>query len=307
MITVDRTPLNYQTTLPERRLELRAGLFSAVDFFDYNSEASDPHHQFLNWAIDNDGWYDYPADTRGYTYGIMATYKSPRLAARFLEAAMPNVANGETLDLDKNTHSESYEVEFPYKSFITSRPGIIRLLAFENHADMGNYNQAIKTFEAGYTPTPEITAVQKPGTVKYGFGINIEHEIADEITVFSRVGFNNGATETYTYTEVDNTLVLGVGVQGSRWKRPTDKLGFALVSNGLSQPHRHYLALGGLGFDLGDGGLNYGRENLGEIYYTCHLWKGLYFGPDFQYVINPGYNRARGPVPVFGLRLHVDI
>jgi hypothetical protein len=182
----DRSPANLSTKLPERRLELRAGAFSAVDFFNYNSVGSDTHHQFMNWAICNDGWYDYPADTRGYTWGGMLEYQSPHFAARFLEAAMPIVANGESLVWrPSTTHSESYELEFRRK-FIRNRPGIVRLLAFENHANMGYYQTAINDYYAGYSSSPNITSVGKPGTVKFGFGINCEQELLDGVTAFTR-------------------------------------------------------------------------------------------------------------------------
>jgi high affinity Mn2+ porin len=304
----DRGPANLSTKLPERRIECRIGAFSATDFMNYNSVGSDTHHQFLNWCICNDGWYDYPANTRGYTWGGEWEYQSPHFAAKFLEAAMPIVANGESLVWRPSTaHSETYELEFRHKTLPNRAPGIVRLLAFQNTADMGNYRQAINTFLAGYTPTPNIVAVAKPGTVKFGFGINAEQEIAEGVTAFTRMGFNNGATETYCFTEVDNTFVVGLGFDGARWHRRGDKFGVAVLSNGLSKAHRQYLALGGLGFDLGDGALNYGREEAGEAYYTFHLWKGIYFGPDFQYIINPGYNRDRGAAAIFTLRLHVDI
>ena len=83
MVLADRSPANLSDKLPERRFEIRVGKFSATDFFNCNSAGSDTHHQFMNWTVDNDGWYDYPADTRGYTCGAMLEYQSPRFAARF--------------------------------------------------------------------------------------------------------------------------------------------------------------------------------------------------------------------------------
>jgi high affinity Mn2+ porin len=64
--------------------------------------------------------------------------------------------------------------------------------------------------------------------------------------------------------------------------------------------------LGGLGFLLGDGRLNYGRENIVETYYTAHVWRGIYTSFDLQHINNPGYNRDRGPVLVPSLRLHLE-
>jgi len=36
------------------------------DFFDMNDVGTDSHSQFLNWTVDNNGAYEYAADTRGY-------------------------------------------------------------------------------------------------------------------------------------------------------------------------------------------------------------------------------------------------
>ncbi|MGB8802731.1 MAG: hypothetical protein WCC97_18790, partial [Candidatus Acidiferrales bacterium] len=66
MVTVERGPLSLATSVPARRIEFRLGKFTIPDFFDINSYGSDSHLQFLNWTVDNDGAYDYAANTRGY-------------------------------------------------------------------------------------------------------------------------------------------------------------------------------------------------------------------------------------------------
>jgi carbohydrate-selective porin OprB len=86
-----------------------------------------------------------------------------------------------------------------------------------------------------------------------------------------------------------------------------DRAGFAFTANALSGDHREYLALGGQGFLLGDGRLNYSREKIVELFYTVHLWRGVFGSFDLQHVNNPGYNRDRGPVLVPALRLHLDL
>jgi carbohydrate-selective porin OprB len=123
---------------------------------------------------------------------------------------------------------------------------------------------------------------------------------------FARWGWNEGQHESFAYTEVDQTWLAGADIAGHRWKRDLDKFGAAFVSNGISADHQHYLALGGLGFLLGDGGLSYGRETIVESYYNAHLWRGLFGGLDLQHVNNPGYNRARGPVLIPGFRVHLE-
>jgi carbohydrate-selective porin OprB len=171
---------------------------------------------------------------------------------------------------------------------------------------MGSYRQAIDNFLAGVTPVPDITAHPLQTTIKYGFGANFEQPFNDWIGLFGRWGWNEGRHESYAYTEVDQTVELGVGASGARWGRQFDRAGLAFVSNGISRDHQQYLALGGLGFLLGDGRLNYGRENIVETYYTLHAWRGVYPSFGFQYVANPGYNRDRGPVLVPSLRLHLE-
>jgi hypothetical protein len=151
----------------------------------------------------------------------------------------------------------------------------------------------------------DITAHRRPGRTKAGIGVNVEQSTGRGFTVFGRAGLDNGRVESFTYTEVDRSLELGLGSTELPWHRG-DRLGVALVSNGLTPDHREYLARGGLGFLLGDGGLTYGPERIVEAYYTCVVGWGLSFAFDVQHIANPGYNRDRGPTSVFALRAHLD-
>jgi carbohydrate-selective porin OprB len=171
---------------------------------------------------------------------------------------------------------------------------------------MGVYRDAVRDFLAGKTIAPDITAHPARSTIKYGFGLNTEQELTARLRVFARLGWNEGRHETFAYTEVDSTALLGVDYRGDRWKRSLDKVGAALVSNGISKDHALYLKLGGQGFLLGDGNLTYRREQVLEAYYNLHLWRGAFAAANVQYITNPGYNRDRGPVAVPGVRVHVD-
>jgi high affinity Mn2+ porin len=303
----ERTPYSLFSELPERRIEIRFGKFSLADFFDLNSYGTDTNFQFMNWAVDNAGTYDYAADTRGFTFSAMVEYHhNQHLTLRFAEGLMPKVANGIHWDADlSRARAENIEVELHGK-VLRRQEGTVRFLSFVNHANMGDYRQAIDNFLAGSTRVPDITAHPLRTTVKYGFGVNFEQPLNNWMGVFGRWGWNEGRHESYAYTEVDATDQIGVGASGSRWHRRFDRAGLVFVSNGISRDHQQYLALGGVGFLLGDGRLNYGRENIVETYYTAHLWRGFYSSFDFQYVSNPGYNRDRGPVVVPSLRLHVE-
>ena len=292
--------------LPRRRLEIRFGKFTMPDFLDLNSVGSDTHFQFMNWTVDNSGAWDYAADTRGYTVGVMADYEDRHWGFRFAEGLMPKVANG--IDLvwrPWQVHAENWEYELRH-GVIPKKPGIVRVLAFTNYANMGIYRDAVAQFQQGLVSTPDITHHPWYITRKYGFSLNLEQSLAPNLTLFARSGWDNGKTESFAYTEVDLTLAVGVGVNGAQWHRKYDRFGVALVSNGIKKDHQKYLALGGLGFLLGDGRLNYGRENIVESYYTAHVWRGIYLAPGVQYIVNPGYNRDRGPVVVPTLRLHVE-
>ena len=302
----ERTPLSLFTQLPVRRLEIRFGKLSLVDFFDLNVYGSDSNFQFMNWSLDNNGAYDYAADTRGYTYAAMMEYDDRHWAVRFAEALMPKVANGINLDADLGrAHSENVEFEL-HHSLLPKREAVLRLLGYANHANMGVYSVAIANFLAGNTPKPDITAHPPQTTIKYGFGANVEQPLTDWLGVFARWGWNEGQHESYAYTEVDQTEQVGAGAKGTKWKRKQDRAGLAFITNGISRDHQQYLALGGVGFLLGDGKLNYGRENIVETYYTLHVWRGIFTSLDAQHIDNPGYNRDRGPVFAPALRLHVE-
>jgi hypothetical protein len=304
--TSARTPFSLFRTLPVRRLEIRFGKFSMVDSFDTNTYGTDSTFQFMNWTVDNNGAYDYSADTRGFTFGAMLEYHDRRWAVRFAEGLMPKVANGIHLDADvSRAHAENIEFEL-HGTVLRRQEGVVRFLSFVNHANMGSYREAVDNFLAGKTAKPEITAHPLRTTIKYGFGVNFEQPLNGWMGVFGRWGWDEGRHESFAYTEVDQTVEIGAGGNGKRWNRKFDRAGLVFVSNGISRDHQQYIALGGLGFLLGDGRLNYGRENIVESYYTLHVWRGIYPAFGVQHINNPGYNRDRGPLVVPTLRLHLE-
>jgi hypothetical protein len=306
-IASERNPLSLFTQIPARRLEIRAGKLQLVDFFDVNSVGGDSHLQFLNLTIDNNGAYDYAADTRGYTVGALLDFEDHNWGIRFAEALMPRQAN--FIDLQWNlARARAENIEFELrKSVLRKRRGVLRILSFVNHANMGDYRVAIQQFENGETAKPDITNHPLLTSAKYGFGANFEQGITESISAYGRFGWNEGRHELFAYTEVNQAVTFGAVAAGKRWHRALDRAGIAFSSNALSGDHRLYLALGGKGFLLGDGRLNYGREKIFETFYTVHLWRGAYGAFDLQHINNPGYNRDRGPVLVPAVRLHFDL
>jgi hypothetical protein len=325
----DRGPISSFSSVPRHRLELRVGKMSTADLFDINPVGSDSHMQFMNWTVDNNGAYDYAADTRGYTYGAVVEYQGPYVETRFGLMLMPKVANGLELDwnIGKN-RAENLELEIKYSRREDWR-GTLRLLGYLNHAAMGSYADAIAASEASGL-APDITASRKNGRLKGGFGINEFQELGPLFRVFSRIGWNDGQNESFAYTEVDNTIAVGGDVRGTRWGRHNDRVGLAFVSNGISSVHADYLRHGGVGFLLGDGPgcgdvtdpitkmkvwtcapvsrsyLTYGRETIVEQYYNVQVWWGAFLAEDVQLIANPGYNSDRGPVWVFSIRGHLE-
>jgi hypothetical protein len=306
-VEAGRDPLDLARSIPARRIEFRAGKFDLADFLDTNTYGSDSHLQFLNWTVDNDGAWDYAANTRGYTDGVLLEYDDHWFTARFAEALMPKVANGINLDADI-ARARAENLEFDAQgSLIAHRVGTVRLLSYLNHGNMGNYREAIDDYLAGSRISPpDIIDTRRQGRHKYGVGLNFEQEITSQVGVFGRLGWSDGHNESFAYTEDDRTLELGGFTKGGWWHRRNDRAGIAFVANGIVAAHQQYLALGGLGFLLGDGGLTYGPEKIFEGFYTAHLWRGFFASFDLQHINNPGYNQARGPVTVTGLRFHAD-
>ncbi len=305
-VATERNPLSLATSLPARRIDIRVGKMGLPDFFDVNAVGGDSHLQFMNWTVDQNGAWDFAADTRGYTYAMLLEYDDHNWAARFAEGMMPTVANGIHLDWHLDV-ARAENVELEHRHQLLGRDGAVRLLAYVNHAHMGNYRQAIKAFRAGQDPVPDITAHEASGRTKYGFGLNAEQAVTDALRVFGRLGWNDGQNETFAFTEVDRSGAVGADLRGTSWRRENDKVGLAFSVNGLSNDHREYLALGGRGFILGDGRLNYNTEQILETYYTFHIWRGVFVAADLQYIRHPGYNRDRGPVIVPGFRFHADL
>ncbi len=304
----ERNPVtSILTNLPERRLELRAGKFSTADYFDVNSAGSDSHLQLLNWVADNNGSYDYAADTRGYTFGAIIEYEDKSWGLRFGEMLMPKVANGPNLDADlARARSENIELE-ARPELLTDRKTVLRFLSYVNHANMGSYREAIQASLNGADSVPDITAHRRQGRIKYGFGFSFEQELTAATRIFGRIGWDEGQNESFAYTEVNQSVELGGDYRLQRFARPQDKIGLAFMTHGISRVHQLYLALGGQGFLLGDGRMTYAREDIVEGYYTALLRRGVYLGPDLQWIAHPGYNKDRGPVTVVSLRLHLEL
>ena len=283
------------------RFTLSVGKFTPTDFFDNNRYSHDPRTQFLPWSIMYNGAWDYPANVRGYTYGIAADFNQKYWALRYGIFAEPTFANGAPLD-PKFLKANGQVVEYEQRYGLDEHPGALRLLAYLNRAHMGDYLESLQQMPVN----PDVTATAAY-RYKYGFGLSWDHELTKQWGVFARLGWNDGHTESWAFTAIDRLAELGMLLKGKCWCRPDDVVGLAGCINGLSGDHRNYLAAGGLDFIIGDGKLNYGPEEILDFFYNFQLTKGIFVAFDFQEVNHPAYNRDRGPVSIYTLRVHLEI
>jgi high affinity Mn2+ porin len=284
----------------QRRLELVLGKFSLSDYFDTLDPSHDARTQFLNWSLMDMAAWDYAADTRGYTWGLYAQYTDVRWGVRAAVVLEPQVANELQLDLNlAQAHGDNLEFQWRYEWL--QSPGTVRLLLFMNHAHMGSYAVA------NAQPKPPDIVATRGYRSKAGVALSVEQRFGTLGTAFVRLGASDGRSESWAFTEVDQSVALGFAVEGTRWRRAADRVGVACVFNGLQADHANFLKRGGHGFMLGDGALRYGAEKIVEAYYAYNPvdWGGVTV--DLQGVAAPGYNRDRGPTVLAALRLHLAL
>ena len=299
-VRVDPGPNQLGGARDRDALTLTLGKLATTDVVDANPLSNDPHTRFTSWGLWASAAYDYPADVRGYTWGAAADLALGRWSARgglFLE---PTTANGSELEW-RLGRARGLALEGELRFEPGGRPGAVRVLVFLNTARMGSYRRALEDPSAGL----DVAATRAPGRTKYGFAASANQQVNETLGVFARGSWNDGATESWAFTEIDRSLAAGAVQGGARWGRPADEAGLALVVSGLSAAHRAYLQRGGLGFLIGDGALRYGPELLGEVYYRLALGRAVSFVGTYQPILNPAYDRDRGPVHVFTGRAHL--
>jgi high affinity Mn2+ porin len=279
-------------------IELTVGEISLLDIFDKNTYAGDPTSQFLNWAlVGNEAW-DYPANSLGFITGFAAELYQPNWALRYGMFQIPAQANGLAID-QAYLDAWGMVTEFERHLSLRNHPGSIRLLAYLNRARMGSYSEAI---DSPIRPADIVDT--QAYRYKYGFCLNLEQELMKDVGLFARLGWSDGQSQAWVYSDVDQSASMGVSLNGDLWKRPDDTYGLAGVVSAMSHIHQEFLEDGGLGILAGDGALNYGLEKAMETYYNFKVWKSLHLTADYQFVIDPAFNRARGPVSILGGRVH---
>jgi len=325
--------------VPKERLVITFGKFSLSDIFDQNVTSHDPTTSLLNWSLMDAGAWDYPSNTRGYTYALSLKLVKKNYTIRFCSAVNALWSNGLVTENFipspsewARAHGELLEVTIPLKKDFSNT---IKITGFANHGRMGVYKDAAKLLKSNDSLAVVISGDNgstslNDGTThlvsraldsvrgrngayysKFGFILNWEMKLGKKgEMVFARASWNNGITESWMYTEIDESLTFGGFISGERFKRPDDiiRLGFAI--NGISKDHADYLKAGGYGFIIGDGLGQYPNGINPEIIFEAQYnfkYKFMTLSPDYQFIINPAYNSARGPVNALGLRAHFEL
>ena len=300
---VDSAQLQLGGARSPDRLVLTAGKMSVVDIFDNNQYAHDPKNDFLNWAAIDAGTFDYAADSWGYSVGAALEWYGGPWAARFGVFDLSDVPNSP--DLEPAFHEFQYDVEIERSFALGGRPGKLRVGAFDSRARMGLLDAAVA--RALITDSPADVASVRSYRSRLGAYLDLEQELCDGLGLFARAGKDQGNVEAYEFTDIDRTVSAGLSLQGTRWSRGGDTVGFAAILNGISADRERYLNAGGLGVLVGDGKLPHpGPEKIIESYYALSVLQYAHLSLDYQFVTNPGYNRDRGPVSIFAVRVHAQ-
>jgi high affinity Mn2+ porin len=285
------------------RLVITVGKFGVPDVFDDNAYAHDPRNDFLNWAAIDAGTFDYAADSWGYTVGAAFEWYHGPLALRFGIFDLSDIPNSP--DLEPAFHEFQLVAEIEKDFAVGGHAGKIRATGFDSRGRMGLLDQAV-ALAASTDTAVDIAAVRRYRS-RFGASLDLEQQILEGVGVFARTGKDTGNVEPYEFTDIDRTISAGLSVAGARWRRADDAVGLAGILDGISAERERYLNAGGLGILVGDGKLpRAGPEKVLETYYSFALLRYAHITFDYQFIADPAYNRDRGPVSVFAVRVHAQ-
>ena len=283
------------------RIIITLGKFAVGDVFDDNIYAHDPTTGFLNFAFNTLGSFDYAADSWGYTHGLAVEWKQNWWTSRAGVFQLSTIPNG--LDIEPDLFRQYMAVaEFEGRYDLFGQPGAIKFLAYGDNGRFGNVYDVVQNAIAAGDLPPQLDALRRRH-FKTGGEINIKQQLAQNLGFFLRAGMADGRYETVDYTDIDRSVSFGLVAAGDSWGRKDDEIGVGSAFSGLSGHRVRYFELGGRSVYIGDGALSYGGEKNLEAYYKLGFGKNIDATFDYQLIVNPGHNNARGPVNVFGLRL----
>lgn len=282
------------------RISITAGRIFLPDFIDNNAYSDEPRTTFLNWSNWAAGAFDFPADQLGYSWGALVEFNQKDWAVRGGYLLMDAESNSNNFDMRLLSRGE-YLIELENRYTLLGRPGKLRTIGWVNSAFAGSFSETLAN------PALNLDIAQtRRGRLKYGYVVNVEQSVTDDLGLFGRWSWNDGKTETMAFTDINASLSSGVSIKGKSWGRPGDTIGVAGAVNAISPSFRAFVAAGGTGVLIGDGQLNYRKENIVEAYYAIGIHKGTKLTFDYQFIANPAYNADRGPVSIFTGRFHSE-
>jgi len=298
------------------RFVITAGQFSTLDIFDDSKYAKDPRIQFMNWGNMTYLAYDYAADARGYSWGLAGEWYRDNWVFRISRMLTPKLPNQLNLNWQIfNAYGDQIEVERQHQ--IGDLPGKVSVLGYRNRMIMARFSDATNYLIANPDArgTQAINNVRNNYQYKTGVGVNAEQALTKDMGVYMRAFTSDGHTETMAFAEADQSLSVGMGINGERWGRAKDTIGVSAMLNGLLANRRAYLQAGGISNFVGDTPypyvspaqtISYKPEQVTELYYNALLVQNVLLGLNYQHIINPAYNSARGPVNVLSFRVHAE-
>jgi hypothetical protein len=317
---VESGPTQLARSVESRRFVFTAGNLAIIDIFDRNAFAGDIRQQFLSMNFATYAAYDFAADARGYSWGLAGEYFHDEWAlraGRFLVPKTPNV-----LQLEHQFFKYyGDQVELERQHQLGGRPGKVQLLAYRNVALMGRWDDAIEALRVdpsknaancpkpnygSENPTAPDLCYVRGKHVKVGLGVSLEQSITDDIGVNLRAMKSDGRSEVDAFESADSSLALAALVKGTRWKRARDSVGIGFAQNWISSAHANFLGMGGVDAFIGDGRIRNRPERAFELFYNLGVTKFFWLTLDYQRVENPAYNADRGPVNIYGFRLHAE-
>ena len=316
-------PMQLGTTVDARRLVLRIGNFSTIDFFDKNTFAGDLRRQFFNMAFLTYAAYDFEADARGYGFGGVAELFFDQWSVRVARMTPPRDPNSLSLDLRLYKYFGD-QVELEHDHVLFGQAGAIRVLGYRNVANMGRFDDAIAAHDgdptrnaaacdtyhlynygSANTSAPDLCWARKTNT-KVGLGVNVEQHLTEDLGVFFRGMISDGKSEVYAFTSTDRSISFGALAKGSLWRRPLDVTGVGVGMGWISSAHAEYLRQGGVDGFIGDGNIRPAVESVFEVFYSANVLNAFWLSVDYQRITHPAFNADRGHVDVFGARGHAE-
>ncbi len=294
-------------TQDKNRLVITVGKFSVTDIFDTNWYAHDPRADFMNWSLIDSGAFDWAADSWGFTYGAAVEWTTglvdaTRGTVRFVGHPELRASGPAARRAVRGRRGGRGAAHHLWPARQTETAGLV-----EPRLD----GAAVRLHPGGRGDrSGPLAGVITALNNRPGVALNLEQSITADLGMFARLSTADGRYETFDFTDIDQSAAVGLSLKGKPWRREDDVVGAAFVVNEASRQRLDFFRAGGLGVLVGDGfgqPARAGPEQILETYYNVTATKWLNVTVDYQLVNHPAYNVGRGPVHVFGFRLHAQI